>query len=328
VSRFSPSADERAGAQHDELAALRPAKLILATDVHIGQALRQAREYLDLDLEDISQATHVRATFIDALEQLDLDLLPARAFATGYVKAYARALGLDPGAVVERFKRESPDDETELHIPFGAQFRRRARSSGLIATAVVVIIGLAGWNLMVRVKGAPPRATAVVQAAPAHAQPSAGPAQLGAPLPAPPEASTPPPYVTPGLAEATAAKGSDATAAQGAAEGAKAPSNAIALGAAFAPHGPIYGSPRPGTGVIIQAIRPMSLVVRGAGGVVYFARQLATGEAWRAPDTAGLTVDVDVPAAVEVYVGGRAIGPLTQPQTAVSSLVAPTSPAG
>jgi hypothetical protein len=171
---------------------------------------------------------------------------------------------------------------------------------------------------------------AAIQAPPVHAQPSAGPAQLGAPLPAPPEASSPPPYVTPGLAEATAVKGPDGAAAtaQSADANPKGPSNSIALGAAFAPHGPIYGSPRPGTGVIIQAIRPMSLVVRGAGGVVYFARQLAAGEAWRAPDMAGLTVDVDVPAAVEVYVGGRAIGPLTQPQTAVSSLVAPAPPAG
>ncbi|HEY1449289.1 MAG TPA: helix-turn-helix domain-containing protein, partial [Caulobacteraceae bacterium] len=237
------------------MAVLRPAKLTLATEVHIGQALRQAREHLDLDLEDIAQATHVRAAFIDALEQLDLDKLPARAFATGYVKAYARALGLDPGAVVERFKRESPDDEAELHAPFGAQFRRRARSSGLIATAVVVIIGLAGWNLMVRVKGAPPRVAAAIQAPPAPAQPSAGPAQLGAPLPAPPEASSPPPYVTPGLAEATAVKGPDGAAAtaQSADANPKGPSNSIALGAAFAPHGPIYGSPRPGTGVIIQA---------------------------------------------------------------------------
>jgi hypothetical protein len=72
----------------------------------------------------------------------------------------------------------------------------------------------------------------------------------------------------------------------------------------------------------------MSLVVRGDGGVVSFARQLAAGEAWRAPDGAGLTVDVDVPAAAEVYVQGHAIGPLTQPQTPVASLVAPVPPAG
>jgi hypothetical protein len=80
--------------------------------------------------------------------------------------------------------------------------------------------------------------------------------------------------------------------------------------------------------VILQAVRPMSLVVRGAGGTVYFARQLGAGEAWRAPDVAGLTIDVDVPSAVEIYVGGRATGLLSQPQTPLASLTAPkTTPA-
>jgi hypothetical protein len=70
----------------------------------------------------------------------------------------------------------------------------------------------------------------------------------------------------------------------------------------------------------------MSLVVRGAGGAVYFARQLAPGEAWRAPNVAGLTVDVDVPAAVEIYVQGRAVGLLSQAQTPLASLTAPKPP--
>jgi hypothetical protein len=65
-------------------------------------------------------------------------------------------------------------------------------------------------------------------------------------------------------------------------------------------------------------------VVRGAGGAVYFARQLSAGDAWRAPpDVAGLTIDVDVPAAVEVYAGGRASGLLTAPQTPLAALTAP-----
>jgi hypothetical protein len=164
----------------------------------------------------------------------------------------------------------------------------------------------------------------------ARAPADTGPSVLGAPLPAPPEASTPPPYETPGLAEATAAKGSDAAAAvtaEIAEEAAKArPGDRVAAGARFSPHGPVYGAPRTEAGVVLQAVRPMSLVVRGAGGAVYFARQLAPGEAWRAPDVAGLTVDVDVPAAAEVYVQGRAVGVLSQAQTPLASLTAPKAP--
>ena len=334
MSAFPPSADARAGREdpRDDLAALRPTTPVLADDVDLGQALRLARESLGLAQEDIAQATHVRVQFIDALEQLDLAALPAGPFAGGFVRAYARALGLDPDAVAKRLRKEAPLEEARLGDPLGAQFQSRARFRGLLATALVVIAALAAWNFAVRAKGPSPRSAGPAAPAQTAAQTTAGPTVLGAPLPAPPEASTPPPYETPGLAAATAANGSDASVAvtaRIAAEAAQArPVDPVAAGAPFAAHGPVFGAPRAETGVVLQAIRPMSLVVRGAGGSVLFARQLATGEAWRAPDAPGLTIDVDVPAAVEVYVGGRATGLLTQAQTPLANLAAPkpTSP--
>lgn len=291
----------------------------------MGEALRRARESLDLELEDIAQATHVRAAFIGALERGDLEALPGRPFAIGYVRAYARALGIDQDQAVARFRKETPVEDVGLRPPLGIALRRGARFGGLMAISLIVIGSLAGWNLFVRVKAEPHRA-APVSASPAGRGPSAGPTVLGAPLPAPPEATTPPPYETPGLAQATAAAGDAAAAAvtaRIAAEAAAAPPlNLVAPGAQFVAHGAVYGAGRGAAGgVVLQALRPFSLVVRGAGGEVYFARELAAGEAWRAPALAGLTVDADDPAAAEIYVGGRATGPLTETQTPVESLI-------
>jgi hypothetical protein len=296
---------------------LRPARLVLDTEGHVGAALRRARESLDLGLDDIAQATHVRADYLAAIETLDLSPLPAKPFAVGYVRAYARALGLDPDMVAARFRHETPGGDTDLRAPLGGQFRRQMRL-GLLGMAMIALIAaLIGWNLVVRVSAPPPRRAAAALPAPVQPPPLAGPARLGAPLPAPPEATTPPPYITPGLAKAVA--GPNAAPAE--ADAPAAPVNPIAIGAPFAAHGPIFGASR-GT-LVLQAMRPMSLVVRGAGGTVYFARQLAAGDAWRAADLAGLTADVDVPGAVEAYAEGRAIGPLSQPQTPLSALTAP-----
>lgn len=325
MSKLSSSADDRAKEARDRLESLRPAKLVLSTDGHLGSALRQARESLDLGLGDIAQATHVRAEYIAAIEELDLTPLPARPFAVGYVRAYARALGLDPELVVARFRHETPDVDTTLRAPLGEQFRRRFRFGRLAGAMVALIAALVGWNLLVRINAPPRRVAASALPAPVQPQPVAGPARLGAPLPAPPEATTPAPYVTPGLAKATALHGPDAAPAA-AAETVAAPSpDAVPIGAVFTPRGAIYGVPR--SGVVVQALRPMSLVARGAGGAVYFARQLAAGEAWRAPELAGLTIDVDVPAAAEVYVEGRATGPLAQAQTPLAGLAAAKPPA-
>jgi hypothetical protein len=319
---FSSAGGARGREQRDRLALLRPSPLVLDADGHVGSALRRARESLDLGLGDIAQATHVRADYLEAIESLDLSALPAGPFAVGYVRAYARALGLDADMVAARFRHETPGGDTVLRAPLGAQFRRQMRLGRLGMAMIALIVALIGWNLVVRVTAPPPHLAGAVLSAPLQPRAPAGPARLGAPLPAPPEATTPPPYVTPGLARAAAANGSDGAAAGIADEAAPVPAvNAIPIGAPFAAHGAVFGAAR--STLILQAVRPMSLVVRGPGGAVYFARQLAAGEAWRAPDLAGLTADVDVPAAVEVYVAGRANGPLSQPQTPLSALTAP-----
>jgi len=327
VSLIPPSVDENAGrtGPHDDIASLRPASVTLDSAGHVGEALRQAREILGLDIDDIALVTKVRAAYIAALEDMDLSALPAGPFATGYVRAYARALGLDPQTVAARFKSEAPEPDTTLRSPFGLRFRRWGRLRGLAAAAMVVVASFTAWNLFVRIRTVPTRPAAVAPTLAVRPKSAPGPAILGAPLPAPPEATTPPPYETPGLADATARTGPDAAAAvtaRIAAEAAAArPADPIPAGAPFAPRGSIFGASK--GQVVLQALRPMSLVVRGGGGAILFARQLAAGEAWRAPDVAGVAADVDAPRAIEAYVGGKAAGVLAPGLSPLSTLQAP-----
>jgi hypothetical protein len=57
------------------------------------------------------------------------------------------------------------------------------------------------------------------------------------------------------------------------------------------------------------------LEIHGPDGAVYFARQLAAGEAYRVPNLNGLTAEVSNPANAELFEGGVSKGVLTQPQT-------------
>jgi transcriptional regulator with XRE-family HTH domain len=297
-------------ATNDDLAPLRPTKVVLAQGGNVGAALRQARETLGLATEDIAQATRVRAAHISALEAFDLEALPSRPFTVGFVRAYARSLGLEPEAVVARFRAEAPRLDDQLRSPAGLHLQK-PRRFGRIAILVVVVLGaVVTWNLVRHAYVA--RNLAKVAAAPARTPTPrtlaiAEPAHLGAPLPAPAEAASPPAYETPGLAAA----------GQGAA-GALAPDDAV--GKPFVPAGAIFGAAGPNSGLILQARTPTSLIVRGQGGAVYFARQLAAGQAWRAPTMAGLTADVGNPAAVEVFSGGVSRGALTDPQTPLAKL--------
>ena len=72
--------------------------------------------------------------------------------------------------------------------------------------------------------------------------------------------------------------------------------------------------------VILQAKKAASLVVRMGDGRVLFARQLAEGEAWRAPLDVAAIVDVSDPSAFDVYMNGELGGGLQGALTPLGQL--------
>ena len=313
--------------------------------VDIGSALRAAREFRGLTLRDVADATRIRQGYIEALEDLRLDELPSRPFTIGYVKSYAKLLGLDGDAAVDRFKLDVPDDSEPLRAPVGVRHERDPRLGLILALGVLIVAAIVLWNVAQRAiaKDSPPAQVAQAQASAAVAAPAAipvdpnavpGSVSLGAPLPAPVESTTPEPYKTPGLDDAAANGGSaDAVtaASKSRAEAAGATADALQLtrvGTPFRAKGAVYGAtPADASGVILQARKPASLAVHGAGDSTYFARWMATGESFRAPRTAGLVADVSDPTAFDVYVNGVLATRLATPQVTLSKLVAaPVAP--
>lgn len=79
-----------------------------------GARLRRARLHRGIDLEQIAQVTKISATYLHFIEEERFDDLPAPVYVRGFVRAYARFIGLDADAVVasymERFQaaREHP----------------------------------------------------------------------------------------------------------------------------------------------------------------------------------------------------------------------------
>jgi cytoskeletal protein RodZ len=308
----------------DQIAALRPVKVVLAETGHVGAAMRAAREGLGLAEDDIAQFTRVRSAYIGAIEAFDFDALPARPFVVGYVRAYALALGLQPDLVVARFHAEAPKVDCKLRAPGGVSHDAFAGIRRFLVVGAAVVTAVIVWNLARRaeLRAAEPTSAPVVSLA--RAAPPAGPAQIGAPLPTPPEATTPPVYQTPGLAtpEAAAPVGAQAAPAK---KGEGAFTDGAPISPRFTPAGAVFGdagsgATAAGAGVVLQARKATSLIVRGEGGAVYFARLLSPGEAWRGPLAAGLTVDVATPSSMEVFVGGVSRGLLTQTQTPLARL--------
>lgn len=281
---------------------------------NVGAALRAVREHYRLSLEEVALATRVRRAYLAGLEEMRLDQLPSRPFVIGYVRAYAETLGLDPDRAVARFKMECPEDRQALRAPVGVSREGDRRLRPMIIGAVVVVSGFIAWNIVQHAlaKAAPAPAAAGTDVAASSAKVRAprpqGPIAVGAPLPAPQESTVPAPYVTPGLAP---------SAADVNARPAPPPP---AAGSPFQTQGVIYGAPAAQSVITLQTTKSVTLIVRGGDGSVYFARQLAKGQAYRAPQTGGLSVEASDPAGVNVFVGGLLKGPMPAAKTVIAKL--------
>lgn len=293
----------------------------------IGAALRAVRESKGLTIEDVAADTRVRRAYLLAIEDMRLEALPSRPFTIGYIRAYATALGLDGAEAIDRFREDSPDPDQSLRGPVGVDQGRDPRMVLMVVAGALVIAAIVIWNVAQRIlsknEPPPPPIAATPVLAPAVGAEAAAPFALGKPLPAPVESTTPPPYETPGLLAAAAQRAADRgeTAPEGGAPGPPPPVAPIDLAGTFIAKGPVYGATAgEGSGVVLQALRPATLVVRGADGTVYFARQLAAGEAYRAPALPGLVADVAEADAVQAFSGGENKGLLPLGPTVVGKL--------
>lgn len=71
----------------------------------LGQALREVRSSMQLDPRDVAQQLHIRAKYLTALEDGDIEVMPGKVYARGYLRQYAEFLGLNADEVTEAFDK-------------------------------------------------------------------------------------------------------------------------------------------------------------------------------------------------------------------------------
>lgn len=117
----------------------------------IGEALRRAREAAGLTLAEVAERTKVRPGILAEIEADDHDRLPALTYSLGFVKAYARTVGLDPNAAAERYRAESQKgDPIPTMVDLQPLEAKRLPSRGLVAGSVallaLIVAGFWAWG--------------------------------------------------------------------------------------------------------------------------------------------------------------------------------------
>ena len=83
----------------------------------VGYTLRQERERQNLTIEDIEEGTSIRALYIEAIENGEYDKMPGTVYTKGFIKNYAKFLGLDPDATVKEFMGDIAELSAEKEPP-------------------------------------------------------------------------------------------------------------------------------------------------------------------------------------------------------------------
>jgi len=81
-----------------------------------GQKLRQAREARNITLQEIADTTKIGTRALQALEWERFDQLPGGIFNKGFVRSYARCVGLDEEETVAAYMEAAkvPPPETDM----------------------------------------------------------------------------------------------------------------------------------------------------------------------------------------------------------------------
>lgn len=84
----------------------------------VGEALRRTRMYYKKSLDEVEAALRIRACQIEAIEHGDMDALPGRVYAIGFVRSYAEYMQLDGAKVVQLFKEQYMDGNSKAALSF------------------------------------------------------------------------------------------------------------------------------------------------------------------------------------------------------------------
>ena len=148
----------------------------------LGQVLAAERERQGLSRADVAQRLHWSPLQVEAMETGDYERLPKGTFLRGFVRNYARLLGLDAEAVVGMLVQDAPRDPSPGIVvpsqnirfdPLGTPTNPYLKAGGLALVAIALALAAIYWWIFIRpTPPAPHNGTAApALTAPAPAQP-------------------------------------------------------------------------------------------------------------------------------------------------------------
>ncbi|MFO2463731.1 helix-turn-helix domain-containing protein [Pseudomonas sp. 15FMM2] len=118
-------------------------EVVAANRVNPGETLRQARESNGWSLAEVALKLNLTTTSLDNLETGAFDKLPGHTFARGYIRAYAKLLGIDQAVLVQQFDQFTGTDSQGSNVHGLGRIEEPVRVSHTILRIVSLLLLIA-----------------------------------------------------------------------------------------------------------------------------------------------------------------------------------------
>lgn len=120
----------------------------------LGEKLQQAREERGISISEVAEQTRISSHYLEGIEADDYSALPGGIFNKGFVKSYAKYVGLDEHEALQDYAKlvasqeNDVEDEPKSYHP---EVLTDDRNSGLKVSTIifaVLILGLMTWGIL------------------------------------------------------------------------------------------------------------------------------------------------------------------------------------
>jgi cytoskeleton protein RodZ len=120
----------------------------------LGEKLRQAREARKITISEVAEQTRISALYLESIENNDYRGLPGGIFNKGFVKSYAKYVGLDEQEALRDYAQlisEQGEDKIEETKNYRPEVLTDDRSTGSFIPTLIfaaIILGLLSWGVI------------------------------------------------------------------------------------------------------------------------------------------------------------------------------------
>ncbi|WP_137804814.1 RodZ domain-containing protein [Pseudomonas sp. G(2018)] len=115
-------------------------EVVAANRVNPGETLRQARESNGWSLAEVALKLNLTVNSLSNLEAGEFDKLPGHTFARGYIRAYAKLLGMDQAVLVQQFDQSTGTDSQGSSVHSLGRIEEPVRVSHTILRVVSLLL--------------------------------------------------------------------------------------------------------------------------------------------------------------------------------------------